>query len=196
MGRDLGMEWVWISLIIYAVSFALGIGTSSRGPADRRALEAGKAARPRFRIESPRTSGLRISPRAADRHLVPDGHEARGGSTHSSGGVSRGEADYAGLLTFGGRATRRSASSAKPMSRSSELPQTTSFRTAGDAPRAESVRAASCPPGPHLEAGVDAFADLSVVDFGDAPVIPADSERSHAAIEATVKQVLAATPSL
>ncbi|HEY6398704.1 MAG TPA: agmatinase [Solirubrobacteraceae bacterium] len=54
------------------------------------------------------------------------------------------------------------------------------------------IRAASCPPGPHLEAELDAFAELRVVDFGDAPVIPADPERSHAAIEATVSQVLAA----
>ena len=58
------------------------------------------------------------------------------------------------------------------------------------APRA--IRAASAPPGPHLEAWVDAFAELKVVDFGDAPVIPADVERSHRAIEQTVQQVLAA----
>ena len=57
-------------------------------------------------------------------------------------------------------------------------------------PRA--IRAASCPPGPHLEVGVDAFSELRVVDFGDAPVLPADPARSHAAIEATVGQVLAA----
>jgi agmatinase len=57
-------------------------------------------------------------------------------------------------------------------------------------PRA--IRAASCPPGPHLETGVDAFAELRVVDFGDAPVLPADPARSHEAIEATVGQVLAA----
>ena len=58
------------------------------------------------------------------------------------------------------------------------------------APRA--IRAASCPPGPHLEAGVDAFAALRIVDFGDAPVLPADPLRSHAAIEETVGQVLGA----
>ena len=56
------------------------------------------------------------------------------------------------------------------------------------APRA--IRAASCPPGPNLETKVDAFAELRVVDFGDAPVIPADPVRSHAAIEETVGQVL------
>jgi len=57
-------------------------------------------------------------------------------------------------------------------------------------PRA--IRAASCPPGPHLEAGIDAFAELRVVDFGDAPVLPADPVGSHAAIERTVGEVLAA----
>jgi agmatinase len=57
-------------------------------------------------------------------------------------------------------------------------------------PRA--IRAASCPPGPHLEAKVDAFALLRVVDFGDAPVIPSDPARSHAAIERTVGEVLSA----
>jgi agmatinase len=58
------------------------------------------------------------------------------------------------------------------------------------APRA--IRGASSPPGPHLEVKVDAFAELRVVDFGDAAVIPADPVRSHAAIEATVGEVLAA----
>ena len=40
------------------------------------------------------------------------------------------------------------------------------------APRA--IRAASCPPGPNLETAVDAFAELRVVDYGDAPIFPAD----------------------
>ena len=57
-------------------------------------------------------------------------------------------------------------------------------------PRA--IRAASCPPGPHLEVKLDAFDALRVVDFGDAPVIPADPVRTHAAIEALVAQVLGA----
>ena len=55
-------------------------------------------------------------------------------------------------------------------------------------PRA--IRAASCPPGPHLEAGVDAFEVLSIVDFGDAAVVPADGERTHAAIEDLVGQAV------
>ena len=57
-------------------------------------------------------------------------------------------------------------------------------------PRA--IRAASCPPGPHLEARVDAFAELRVVDFGDAAVVPADAATTHAQIERTVGQVVAA----
>jgi agmatinase len=55
-------------------------------------------------------------------------------------------------------------------------------------PRA--IRAASCPPGPHLEVKVDAFAELRIVDFGDAPVLPADPARSHEAVEEIVGQVL------
>jgi agmatinase len=58
------------------------------------------------------------------------------------------------------------------------------------APRA--IRAASCPPGPHLETGVDAFAELKVVDFGDAPVVPTDALRTHDAIQAVVGEVVAA----
>jgi agmatinase len=54
-------------------------------------------------------------------------------------------------------------------------------------PRA--IRAASCPPGPHLEAKVDGFAELRVLDYGDAPVLPADPVRTHEAIEATVGEV-------
>lgn len=56
------------------------------------------------------------------------------------------------------------------------------------APRA--IRAASCPPGAHLEAGVDAFEALTIVDYGDAPVIPADPSRTHDAIARTVGEVV------
>jgi agmatinase len=54
------------------------------------------------------------------------------------------------------------------------------------------IRAASGGSGPHLEAGVDALEELRVVDFGDAPIAPADPVRSHAAIERTVAAVLGA----
>jgi agmatinase len=59
-------------------------------------------------------------------------------------------------------------------------------------PRA--IRAASCPPGPHLEAGIDAFAELRIVDYGDAPVIPADPVRTHEAIRGLVGEVVDAGP--
>jgi agmatinase len=80
-------------------------------------------------------------------------------------------------------------------SRSSARRRTTSSPTAPEpvyAPRA--IRAASCPPGPHLEVGIDAFEALRIVDFGDAAVLPADPLRTHAAIESIVGEVLAAGP--
>jgi agmatinase len=58
------------------------------------------------------------------------------------------------------------------------------------APR--SIRAASCVPGPHLEAGVDAFAALRVVDYGDAAVVPAQPAVGHAAIHDAVAEILGA----
>ncbi|HEV7400405.1 MAG TPA: agmatinase [Solirubrobacterales bacterium] len=57
-------------------------------------------------------------------------------------------------------------------------------------PRA--IRAASCPPGRHLEVGADGFAELRVLDYGDAPVLPADPAATHAAIERTVGEALEA----
>ena len=102
--------------------------------------------------------------------------------------------DYAGPLTFGGVPLTQDAAQlagfdvaivgAPTDDLVSDRPGTRF------APRA--IRAASCPPGPHLEAKLDAFAELRVVDFGDAPVIPADAERSHRAIEETVAAVLGA----
>jgi agmatinase len=102
--------------------------------------------------------------------------------------------DYAGLLTFGGApytedpAELRGADVAIVGAPTDDL--VSDRPGARFAPRA--IRAASCPPGPHLEAGADAYAELRVVDFGDAPVVPADAARSHRAIEETVGEVLAA----
>ena len=100
--------------------------------------------------------------------------------------------DYAGLLTYGGMPYTQDPNElhgadvaivgAPTDDLVSDRPGTRF------APRA--IRAASCPPGPHLEAKIDAFRELRVVDFGDAPVIPADPARSHAAIEALVGEVL------
>jgi agmatinase len=102
--------------------------------------------------------------------------------------------DYAGLLSFSGMpytedpAELRGADVAIVGAPMDDLVSDRPGARFG--PRA--IRAASCPPGPHLEVGVDAFSELRIVDFGDAPVLPADPARSHAAIEATVGQVLAA----
>jgi agmatinase len=102
--------------------------------------------------------------------------------------------DYAGLLTFGGVPYTQDPAELEGVDVAvigAPFDDLVSDRPgARFAPRA--IRAAGCPPGSHLEAKLDAFAELRVVDFGDAPVIPADPSRSHEAIEATVSQVLAA----
>ncbi len=54
------------------------------------------------------------------------------------------------------------------------------------------IRAASCPPGPHLEARVDWAEGLRVVDFGDAPVVPADPTGTQTSIERLVREVVEA----
>jgi len=100
--------------------------------------------------------------------------------------------DYAGLLTYGGQpytedvAGLAGADVAIVGAPTDDLVSDRPGTRYG--PRA--IRAASCPPGPHLEAGIDALEALRVVDFGDAPVIPADAARSHEAIEATVGEVV------
>jgi agmatinase len=50
----------------------------------------------------------------------------------------------------------------------------------------------SPPSRPHMHLGVDPFAELSVVDYGDAECMPADLARSHAEIEARVGEILRA----
>ena len=102
--------------------------------------------------------------------------------------------DYAGPLTFGGAPCTQDPAELAGFDVAivgAPMDDLVSDRPgARFAPRA--IRAASCPPGPHLEAGVDAFARLRIVDFGDAAVVPALPERSHAAIEETVGQVVRA----
>ena len=99
--------------------------------------------------------------------------------------------DYAGLLTFGGMPYTQDPAELKGVDVAivgAPTDELVSDRPGTRfAPRA--IRSAGCPPGPHLEAGIDAFAELRVVDFGDAPVVPADPAGSHAAIEALVRVV-------
>ena len=100
--------------------------------------------------------------------------------------------DYAGLLSFGGAPIAQEPAHLEgvdvaivgaPMDDLVSDRPGTRF-----APRA--IRAASCPPGPHLEAGIDAFAELRIVDYGDAPVLPADPVRPHDAIARLIGEVV------
>jgi agmatinase len=99
--------------------------------------------------------------------------------------------DYAGLLTFGGVPYTQDPAELAGFDVAivgAPMDDLVSDRPGARlAPRA--IRGASSPPGPHLEVKLDAFAELRVVDFGDAPVIPADVDVSHGAIESTVAQV-------
>ena len=100
--------------------------------------------------------------------------------------------DYAGLLTYGGAPYTQDPAELAGFDVAivgAPIDDLVSDRPgARFGPRA--IRAASCPPGPHLESKVDAFEELRIVDFGDAAVLPADAPRSHAAIEELVGQVV------
>jgi agmatinase len=100
--------------------------------------------------------------------------------------------DFAGLLTYGGSPYTEDAAELEGVDIAIVGAPTDDL--VSDRPGARfgprAIRAASCPAGPHLEAGIDAFEQLRVVDFGDAPVLPADPARTHEAIERTVGEVL------
>ena len=85
--------------------------------------------------------------------------------------------DYAGLLTYAGLPYTHDPAELEGIEAAivgAPMDDLTSDRPgARFGPRA--IRAAGCPPGPHLEAGIDAFAELRVVDFGDAPIVPSDA---------------------
>ena len=102
--------------------------------------------------------------------------------------------DYAGLLTFAGLPYTQDPADLEGVDVAivgAPMDDLTSDRPGTRfGPRA--IRAAGCPPGPHLEARLDAMGELRVIDFGDAPVVPSDPAGSHAAIERTVGQVVAA----
>lgn len=102
--------------------------------------------------------------------------------------------DYAGLLTYAGLPYTQDAAELAGCAAAivgAPMDDLTSDRPGTRyGPRA--IRAASCPPGRHLEAKIDWSEVLDVVDFGDAPVVPADPAGSHEAIEATVGEVVRA----
>ena len=102
--------------------------------------------------------------------------------------------DYAGLLTFGSLPYTQDPAELEGVDVAIVGAPTDDL--VSDRPGARfgprAIRAASCPPGPHLEAGIDAMAELRMVDYGDAPVLPADPVRTHEAVERTVGEVVAA----
>ncbi len=102
--------------------------------------------------------------------------------------------DYAGLLTFGGVPYTEDPADLVGVDVAilgAPMDDLVSER-AGTRYGPRAIRAAGVVSGPHLEAGVDWATCLRVVDFGDAPVIPADPVASHAAIRALVREVAAA----
>jgi agmatinase len=102
--------------------------------------------------------------------------------------------DYAGLLTFAGVPYTQDAAYLEGVDVAIVGAPTDDLVSDRPGTRfgPRAIRAASSPSGPELETSIDAISELRVVDFGDAPVLPADPTHSHAAIEATVAQVLAA----
>jgi agmatinase len=102
--------------------------------------------------------------------------------------------DYAGLLTFGSLPYTQDPAELEGVDVAIVGAPTDDLVSDRPGTRfgPRAIRAASCPPGPHLEAKVDAMAELRMVDYGDAPVLPADAVRTHEAIERTVGEVVAA----
>ena len=102
--------------------------------------------------------------------------------------------DYAGLLTWGGLPYTEDARELAGVDVAVVGAPTDDLVSDRPGTRfgPRAIRAATFGPGAHLEAKIDAFKVLRVVDFGDAPVVPADPRRTHAAIERTVGEVVAA----
>ena len=84
-----------------------------------------------------------------------------------------GKPDYAGLLSFSG--VPYTEDPAELANADVAIVGAPTDDLVSDRPGARfgprAIRAAGCPPGPHLEAKVDGFAELRVVDYGDAPVM-------------------------
>jgi agmatinase len=100
--------------------------------------------------------------------------------------------DYAGLLTYAGMPYTQDAAELEGVDVAIVGAPTDDLVSDRPGTRfgPRAIRAASCPPGPHLEARVDWAERLRVVDFGDAAVVPADPAASHAAIERLVRDVV------
>ena len=105
-----------------------------------------------------------------------------------------GKPDYAGLLSYAGMPWTEEAAHLEGVDVAivgAPMDDLVSDRPgARFGPRG--IRSASFGPGRSVEVGIDPLVALRVVDFGDAPVVPGDAALSHAAIERTVGEVLAA----
>jgi agmatinase len=103
-----------------------------------------------------------------------------------------GRPGYAGLLSFAGAPYTESLEDLAGVDVAivgAPIDELTSGRPGARlGPRA--IRAASDGAGPHLDVGVDPLEELRVIDYGDAPITPADPTASHAAIEATVGEIV------
>jgi agmatinase len=103
-----------------------------------------------------------------------------------------GKPEYAGLLSFAGLPYTERAEDLAGMDVAivgAPMDELVSGRPgARYGPRA--IRAASGWLGRHLDAGISPTDLLEIVDFGDAPVVPADPRACHAAIERTVGEVV------
>ena len=102
--------------------------------------------------------------------------------------------DYAGLLTFAGMPYTQDAAELAGVDVAVVGAPTDDLVSDRPGTRfgPRAIRAASCPPGPHLEARVDWAERLRVVDFGDAPVVPADPAGTRASIERLVREIVEA----
>jgi agmatinase len=103
-----------------------------------------------------------------------------------------GRPDYAGLPSFGGVPYTERVEDLQGVDVAIVGAPTDDL--ASDLPGARlgprAIRAAAGWLGPHLDAGIRPLDVLKIVDYGDAPVIPADPVVSHAAIERTVGEVV------
>jgi agmatinase len=103
-----------------------------------------------------------------------------------------GRPDYAGLMTFAGTPYTESPEDLAGVDVAivgAPIDELASGRP-GARLGPQAIRVASGGAGPHLDAGVNPLEELRVIDYGDAPITPADPIASHAAIEATVAEIL------
>jgi agmatinase len=102
------------------------------------------------------------------------------------------QVSYAGILSFSGASVVLDPGGLRGVDVAvvgAPIDETVTYRPgARFGPRA--IRAAGYAAGlPHLAAGVSPFDALTVVDYGDAGVVPADQARSHAAIREIVGEI-------